>query len=94
MAHAAHHKPSKVFRGTVEEVFSRRDEIPSNAMLELKIFESDPSTSASERDQSSTSSTPKAKKLRGYGMLAGVLSVDDYLKRKHEDTLIEDRSLK
>lgn len=31
-------QPSKIFRGTVDEVFSRRGEIPSDATVELKIF--------------------------------------------------------
>jgi hypothetical protein len=35
-------KPTRIFRGTVEEVFSHRDEIPSGAMLELKVFEEAP----------------------------------------------------
>jgi len=32
-------QPSRIFRGTAEEVFSHRDEIPSGAILELRVFE-------------------------------------------------------
>jgi hypothetical protein len=31
------------------------------------------------------------KQLRGRGMLAGVLSSDDFMRRKHEETIREDR---
>ena len=31
--------PSKIYRGTVDEVFSHRSEIPTGATVELKIFE-------------------------------------------------------
>jgi hypothetical protein len=31
--------PIKIYRGTVDEVFSHRDEIPYGATVELKIFE-------------------------------------------------------
>ena len=33
------HPPGKVFRGTLEEVFSHRNEIPSGAIVELKVLE-------------------------------------------------------
>ncbi|HZO91953.1 MAG TPA: hypothetical protein VFB38_26790 [Chthonomonadaceae bacterium] len=35
-------KPSKIYRGTVDEVFSHRDEIPPGATVELKVFEERP----------------------------------------------------
>lgn len=35
-------QPSRIFRGTAEEVFSHRDEIPSDAILELRVFEKEP----------------------------------------------------
>lgn len=35
-------QPSKIYRGTVDEVFSRRSEIPSGATVELKVFEEKP----------------------------------------------------
>ena len=31
--------PTRVYRGTLEEVLSHRDEIPADALLELRIFE-------------------------------------------------------
>ena len=39
MAQLDAHQPSKIYRGTVEEVFSHRNEIPPGATLELKVFE-------------------------------------------------------
>ncbi len=33
--------PSKIYRGTIDEVFSHRDEIPSGATVELKANETD-----------------------------------------------------
>jgi hypothetical protein len=38
VAHATA-QPSKIYRGTVDEVFSHRHEIPPDALLELKVFE-------------------------------------------------------
>jgi hypothetical protein len=35
-------QPSQTFRGSVEEVFSHRDEIPPGAVLELKVFAPQP----------------------------------------------------
>jgi hypothetical protein len=32
-------QPSKTFRGSVDEVFSHRDEIPAGATLELRVYE-------------------------------------------------------
>jgi len=59
----------------------------------LKIYEPAQTSSELEKDQATSPPAPKAKKLRGYGMLAGVLSVDDFLRRKHEETLREDQSI-
>ena len=93
MAHIARHKPSKIFRGTVDEVFSHRSEIPAGARVELKIFEPDPQLGDSGEAQTARESDANTKKLRGYGMLAGLTSVDDFLRRKHEETLREDQSI-
>jgi len=35
-------QPSKTFRGTADEVFSHRNEIPAGAILELNVFEPAP----------------------------------------------------
>lgn len=35
-------QPIKTYRGTVEEVFSHRNEIPPHATVELKIYEEIP----------------------------------------------------
>ena len=39
-------QPSKTLRGSVDEVFSHRDEIPPGAIIELRIF--DPPSEADE----------------------------------------------
>jgi len=36
---------------------------------------------------------PKVKVLRGYGMLAGLISTEEYFREKREDTIREDRDL-
>ena len=41
MAQIYTQQPSKVYRGTVDEVFSHRSEIPTDATVELQIFESE-----------------------------------------------------
>ena len=38
--------------------------------------------------------TTKPKQLRGRGMLAGVLSSEDFMRRKHEETILEDRPIR
>ncbi len=42
MAQLQQEQPSKVYRGSVEEVFSHRGEIPAGATVELKIFDTQP----------------------------------------------------
>ncbi len=37
-------QPSRTYRGSVEEVFSHRNEIPPDAILELKVFDPQPGT--------------------------------------------------
>ncbi len=39
MAQRQTSQPSRVYRGTVDEVFSHRGEIPAGALVELNIFE-------------------------------------------------------
>ena len=34
--------PYKIYRGTVDEVFSHRGDIPTGSTLELKVFEPEP----------------------------------------------------
>lgn len=35
-------QPSKIYRGTIDEVFSHRSEIPTGAIVERKVFEEKP----------------------------------------------------
>ena len=44
MAQQHTQQPSKIYRGTVEEVFSHRNEIPEGATVELQIFAEMPNT--------------------------------------------------
>ncbi len=95
MAQLDSHQPSKIYRGTVDEVFSHRNEIPPGATLELKVFEEAPQAKDSEQNQTSGADAPSEPKLlRGRGMLAGVLSSEKFMRRKHEETLVEDRSIR
>ena len=65
-------------------------EIPPHATVELKIFEPSPTHSELGQTSQGRPSSSESKKLRGYGMFAGTVSVDEFLRRKHEDTLKED----
>lgn len=85
------HKPTQTFRGTLDEVFGHRDEIPANAKVELRILPEETEREA-EQDQS-RQKVAQPKQLRGRGMLAGVLSSEDFLRCKHAETILEDRSL-
>ncbi|HZT41231.1 MAG TPA: hypothetical protein VFA07_03535 [Chthonomonadaceae bacterium] len=42
MAQSDARQPSRIYRGTVDEVFSHRSEIPPNATVELNVFEDKP----------------------------------------------------
>ena len=42
MAQLDPQQPSKIYRGTIDEVFSHRSEIPIGATFELKVFEEKP----------------------------------------------------
>ena len=89
MDQADKHQPNKIFRGSIEEVFSHRNEIPPDAMIELRVFDKAPAPS---RGKSRVNVPHKSKELRGYGMLAGVSSVDEFIHRKQEDIELEERS--
>ena len=44
MAQLDIHQVSKIYRGTIDEVFSHRNEIPTGATVELKVLEEKPET--------------------------------------------------
>lgn len=88
MAQLDMRQPSKIYRGTVEEVFSLRNEIPSGAMIELKVFAETPTSTPGK---AGVKAPQKPKELRGYGMLACISSVDEFMRRKQEDILLEER---
>ncbi len=130
-------QPVKIYRGTIEEVFSHRSEIPPGTTVELKVFEpimvADEDTNASEgkslaersekigtakglpadlasypssmqgigaesrktnkrqKPTAQPEAAAKPKQLRGRGMLAGILSSEDVMRRKQEEIDLEDR---
>jgi hypothetical protein len=43
-------QPTRVYRGTVDEVFSHRSEIPDDAQLELRVFENTEDSQEEEGD--------------------------------------------
>jgi hypothetical protein len=79
----------------VDEVLSHRDEIPPGATIELKVFDDSPEARARKSGEGTGhEAATKPKTLRGRGMLAGILSSDEYLRRKREETALEDRSIR
>lgn len=48
-------QPSRIYRGSIEEVFSHRDEIPPGATLELKVFDPQPEADEEVGDYSGKS---------------------------------------
>lgn len=90
MAHPARQLPSKIYRGTVEDVFSHRSEIPPGAIIELKVFEVLPQFEPGRKDEGPASVNEFSKQLKGLGMLEGVLSTEEFLRSKHEDLETED----
>jgi hypothetical protein len=75
----------------VEEVFSHRGEIPAGAILELKVFEAKAPAPKPSPDEPPAKPT---KRLLGRGMLAGIVSSDEFMRRKHEETDSEDRPIR
>ena len=86
MPHTQPQQPSKVFTGTVDEVFSHRHEIPPDARLELKVFEAatshaDPSAPAATRTRPSA--------LGKYAFVGG--GSEQFAREKQADIEREDR---
>lgn len=52
MAQPDARQPSRIYRGTVDEVFSHRSEIPPDATVELKVFEKRPDKEPSAQNGS------------------------------------------
>ena len=77
--------PSKVFRGSVDEVFSLRNEIPPGAILELKVYEKlDIISSASEAENETRTSA--------FGKYAFVGSgSEEFSREKQAEKAREDR---
>ncbi len=93
MAHAVRQRPSKIFKGTVDEVFSHWSEIPDGASVELRVFDNPAAETVADSAPAPELEPTKPKQLKAFGMLEGLLSVDDFLRRKHEDTLREDQPI-
>lgn len=73
-------QPSKIFRGTVDEVFSHRHEIPPTAILELKVFEAAPPTAKQ---------TPRASAFGKYSSVGG--GSEAFAREKQQEIEREDR---
>jgi len=74
MAQLDAHQPSKIYRGTVDEVFSHRNEIPPGATLELKVFEETRQDEATENGQATRSeAASQPRQLHGMGAFKGKL---------------------
>lgn len=93
MAHPAKHQLSKTYRGTAEDVFSHLGEIPPDATVELKVFEKAKRSALGGTSPNSEPSTIPKKQLRGRGTLAGVISSEDFMRRKREELDLEDRRI-
>ena len=77
-------RPSKIFRGSVDEVFSLRNEIPPGAILELKVFEKMEISSVSESENETRTSA--------FGKYAFVGSgSEQFSKEKQAEIALEDR---
>ncbi len=74
MAHSDAHQPDRIYRGTVDEVFSHRHDIPPGAMLELKVFEPEQQGEEDTRGQTGGSKAARQpKQLNGMGAFRGKL---------------------
>jgi len=75
-----------VIEGTWEEIKRHESELIGHHLR--VIITAGPATMNEPSE-----SAPKPKVLRGYGMFAGLLSTEELLREKREDTIREDRSL-
>ncbi len=78
-----------VIEGTWEEIERRKEELIGRYLRVIITPERPAVLDAPEK----LPVEAEPKKLRAFGMLAGVLSTEEYLREKREDTLREDRSL-
>jgi hypothetical protein len=81
-----------VIEGTWEEIERHKPELMGH-MLRVTIMPEKPVFHKSRAAVTEPKAAPQAKVLRGRGMFAGILSTEDYLREKREDTIREDRSL-
>ena len=78
----------QVIEGTWEEIERHKAELIGR-QLRVTIKPDRPLS----RKRSTRAKQATMKELSGYGMLAGVLSTEDYFREKLEDTAREDRML-
>jgi hypothetical protein len=78
-------QPIKVYRGTLDEVLSHRNEIPPDAILELKVFEP-------QEEAGSTPIRPIRKRASAYGKYAFVPGGSEaFAREKQREIEREDR---
>ena len=89
MAHLGMDQPSKTFRGTWEEVLAHSDEIPKTSEVEVRVFDSGRNSENSARK--GTASLESRPRVSAMGKYAGVLSSEEFMRRKQEEIALEDR---
>ena len=77
---------AQIIEGTWEEIKSHESELIGR---HLRVIITPEAPTPSELAEGAI----KPKVLRGYGMFAGLLSTEDYLREKREDMIREDRDL-
>src|SRR5271168_2393391 len=82
-------QPSKTFRGTWDEILAHSDEIPKTSEVEVRVFEAGQKPQKTARKgKVSSESTPRVSAM---GKYAGVLSSEEFMRRKQEEIALEDR---
>ncbi len=81
MAQLDTHQPSKIFRGTIDEVLRHRDEIPAEAQVELRVWQEEPKPVLDEKTKAAIAFLE--------ARIAEGLAADPDTKRQAEEELAE-----
>lgn len=81
-----------VIEGTWEEINLHEAEL-TGRQVRLTIKPEKPASRKPSASSERATAAAKPKELKGYGMLAGILSSEDYYREKREDKIREDRLL-
>jgi len=89
---------AEVKSGLLLELPSKAEELhlKPGDKVEVRLVPPAESQKADKKDRSTVApeADAKPKQLRGRGMLAGILSSEDFMRRKREDIALEDRPLR